>query len=124
MPPSGVALPSELAGREDLPIGLAVGRLRPLPGGADGEALTRFEAYMTFELGKMRHLAGAAFAPKWVVNLVVFLVVLAIWRSYRDALAAMGQPGSEHLARILADESGLYKRVAKRTGQPLPKQRA
>ena len=57
-------------------------------------------------------------------RLVVFLVVPAIWRSYRDALAAMAQPGSEHLARILADESGLYKRVAKRTGQPLPKQRA
>jgi hypothetical protein len=41
-----------------------------------------------------------------------------IWQSYLDALRTLHADASAHAARLRADSSGLYSRVARWTGQP------
>ena len=75
-PPEGVRLPTALQRRLDLPVPLASGRLQPLAANAgDGMPRTRLDIFMTFDVSGMAFLAGAASAPRWIVNMVVWVVV-------------------------------------------------
>jgi hypothetical protein len=130
VPPDGVALPDSLADRAELPVQLAVGRIRPLDSGASAsgapqrqqrqQPLSRVDVYLTFDLSRLGYLAAASAAPSWLVNLIVFIAVPMVYHSYLDQLATLHASGSAHLSRLRADHSGLYKRVAKWSGQPLP----
>lgn len=89
-PPDGLRLPASLRRRLELPVGLAAGRLRPLPplarvgggagDGAGGEGLaphqTRLDVLLTFNLSRMPFATGPAAAPpRWVLSMVVWIVV-------------------------------------------------
>ncbi|KAL1515371.1 hypothetical protein AB1Y20_002000 [Prymnesium parvum] len=118
--PHGVRLPSELQHRLDLPVALAVGRLRPLTAESPppGGYRTRIDAFLAFNLSQMPYLAAATHTPHWIVNMIVWVLVPSIWSGYLTALLSIDEPASLHAARLDADTSGLYSHVAKRTRHP------
>lgn len=155
LPRSARQLPVALRERHVLPLGWAVGRLRPdisgsgrssSTGGGDGHARdgagapavgTSIEAAVIFDLSNSPFVASAAASvPGWLVKLIVFVCVPAIWNSALAAASAGSASGSADTAghggsrqpllsytrqrreRVLADRTGLYARVARWMGQP------
>jgi len=144
LPRSARQLPAALRERHVLPLGWAVGRLRTEGSGSgsahDGTGApavgTSIEAAIIFDLSASPFASAAASVPGWLVKLIVFVCVPAIWNSALAAAGsggasggsadAAGHGGSRHplLAytrqrreRVLADRTGLYARVARWMGQ-------
>lgn len=110
--PEGVEMPLALRARAPLQVERAVGRLRP----EGTPTRTRVDVFLRFVLRDMGYPGQAA--PAWITNLIVYIVAPVIWQSYLDALRTLHADASAHAARIRADSSGLYARVARWTGQP------
>ena len=107
----GVAMPSPLSSRLELPVEMAVGRLT-----AAGDALTRFEVALSFNLTAAAGVAVPR-APSWVINLIVWVVAPSIWSRYTGALSALRTGGSALGRRLRTDSTGLYKFVGRSSGQ-------
>ena len=134
-PPPGTKLPEVLRRREHLAVGLAVARLRPVPLASSSDSqqqqhrhqhvgppppLTTGEVYVTFDLSRVPGLSASSLPPSWLVNLIIWICVPSIWKEYLAAIASISLPNSQHIRRIQHDATGLYKWIAKRTGQPFP----
>ena len=105
-------MPLALRARAPLQVERAVGRLRP----ERAPTRTRVDVFLRFKLRDMGYPGQAA--PAWITNLIVYIVAPVIWQSYLDALRTLHADASAHAARLRADASGLYARVARWTGQP------
>ena len=119
-PPKGTKLPQALSSRVHLAVHLAVARLRPgKVGPSASPPMTQGEIYITFDLSRVPGLTAVSKPPSYLVNLIVWICVPTIWTEYLAAIAQISQPSSAHLRRIQQDATGLYKWMARRTGQPL-----
>ena len=67
-------------------------------------------------LGPLRHL----YPPAWMVRVLTSALVPAVWKAVVAVLGKLNKQGrgGPHGARIFADETGMYAKMARQTGQP------
>ena len=117
--PSKVTMPTHLSARDELPVHLAVARLRPqtLAGDSQSGHATALDIFITFDMSRIVGLSSSSAVPSWLLKLVVWVAVPSIWQSVLQVLAAMKEPSNLHATRISADRSGLYATIARWTRQ-------
>lgn len=115
------AIPPAVAKHAEMVVPSAKAKLFPVARPAGLPPRTDFESEVLLDLsllaflGPVRHLHP----PQWMVTTITKIMMPAVWRHVLRSLERLHADGGGAIgARILADESGLYRKLRQSCGQP------
>lgn len=78
---------------------------------------TRVKGVLTAEVASLGPRVMALLRSRTLVGLILTLVVPMIWNAFQHIMKTVASPDSPWAARVVADETGLYRRVREASRQ-------